>query len=64
MVAQGGHGGAAADGTPGEPGQLWTARLQVGELFEVERLWVGEGGPGGDGAEKGDDAMVLLELYD
>lgn len=63
VAVQGGHGGAASDGTPGEPGELTIRGFGVDQMPDHLHISVGSGEPGGPGGEDGGPAFVLLELY-
>jgi hypothetical protein len=61
---RGGAGGAASDGTPGEPGTCVTGRLLPPEFPPAIPISVGRGGRGAPGAQDGEDGSVILELYE
>lgn len=61
---RGGDGGASSDGTPGERGETRIELIHDDEIPPVLRIEVGRGGRGAPGAASGQDAFILLELYD
>lgn len=63
ITAAGGSGGAASDGTPGEPGTSQSIAVPRSAVPPVLRILCGAGGRG-DGGRPGEDGYVIIELYD
>lgn len=63
-IAQGGDGGAAADGTPGGKGTTGVGLIDSNEIGDELRIVIGAPGRGGRRAEDGEPGYVMLELYD
>jgi len=64
ITIQGGRGGAAPDGTPGEEGESKSEVFVAAELPVRLRVVVGRGGRGSGGGQPGEDAYAIVELYD
>lgn len=64
MHVRGGTGGAAADGTPGKPGEVAFRRMSAAELPPVLTITVIAGGAPQPGGQPGEPGLVVLELYD
>ncbi len=64
LVRVTGQGGAASDGTPGEPGEVGSLEVAVERLPVSATVRVGAGGRGAPGAQPGDPGLIVIELFD
>lgn len=60
VYLQGGQGGNASDGAPGQPGEFVHHERVAADLPPVVAIHVGRGG----GGRRGDDGLVIIELYE
>lgn len=68
IICQGGHGGRAADGTPGSPGTTGIRFMSADELRTCAptgemTVHINPPGKGGPGAEDGQPGYVLIAVY-
>lgn len=60
VIAVGGAGGTARDGTPGEPGEVLRTNFLADELPDTMLVQVGQGGAG---TPRGCDGYIIIVVF-